>query len=96
MKILMDEERMKAACSEIRNVCLELENCMMNIESLILSTGQDWQGEAEREFENKIFYIRKRYESILKFFRDYADEAEEIVDSYEAVEIKYAQMIKSL
>lgn len=96
MIIQVDEESLKTTARQIRNTVWQLETCMNRIEQLLDETGQDWQGEAELAYEDKILDIRKRYETILNFFQAYAQEIEKMAENYENLEMKYAQQINSL
>lgn len=89
MKVSVDTEEMHAKCCEIRNICSELNSNMDQIESAVLSIGNEWQGESERAFVAKIIYVRQQFSGITKFLEDYAD----ILDTFS---YKYEEHDKDL
>lgn len=96
MVISMEEEKVKASCMAIQAVCAELETCMNNVEQIMQSANQGWQGEAERAYERKIAGLRYQYAKIIAFFQAYGKELEAITDAYEEWETDNASRIQNI
>lgn len=96
MLISVDEMRVKTTCGEIHFLVREKERCMNNIDNLVQSVSGSWQGESEKAYENKIISIRRQYAKLIEFWDSYANLMEEIVNSYEEFEMKYASRINNI
>ncbi len=72
MKIQIDPSRLRAKSSDILFLRDELERNLEQIESLVLSSGGSWQGDAARAYASRILFVKKEYRIIHDFFSDYA------------------------
>lgn len=92
----IDEMKVKTTCSEIHFIAREMERCMNNIDNLIQSLGQEWKGDAEKAYEQKMMEIRRQYEKMLRFYDSFSDSIEAMLENYEENEMKYMSRINNI
>ena len=71
-KIVIDPDSLNEAANEMLFVLNVLKTNRRQIEALVLSTGDDWKGAAEKAFEDKLVFIQKEYEKLFSFFEQCA------------------------
>ena len=71
-KIVIDPDSLNEAANEMLFVLNDLKTNRRQIEALVLSTGDDWKGAAEKAFEDKLVFIQKEYEKLFSFFEQCA------------------------
>lgn len=93
MKICVDTEALDQKCAELRSASAELEDYMNQIESVVLSIGNEWQGDAERAYTARLLYIRQEFRGITGFLEGYAELLETISAKYEAYDKELSSKI---
>lgn len=83
MTVQVDTTQLKQKSNEIKILRNELQNCMNQIEMLVLSMDGGWQGDAEKAYASRILYLKKEFSVILTFFDDYASLLNSFAVQYE-------------
>lgn len=94
MVVQVNTDQMISKGNEVKGIKNELRMNMEQIEQLVLGLSGEWQGEAERSFEQKILFVRKQFDSILSFFGEYADLLILFADSYDNLENEISAKIR--
>lgn len=86
MEINVNTQSMISMAEKASLLKEEIYNEYNQIESLVLSVGADWQGDAERAFASKIVYLKKHFERLEEFFEEFSVFFEKFSEKYEEIE----------
>lgn len=86
MEINVNTQSMISLAEKASMLKEEIHNEYNQIESLVLSVGADWQGDAERAFASKIVYLKKHFERLEEFFEELCAFFEKFSEKYEEIE----------
>ena len=83
MKITVDPDALVQRSDDIRMVCNDLNVYMQQIETIVLSIGDEWKGDAERAYTAKLFDLKQKFSGITGFLEEYSSLMEETAGKYE-------------
>lgn len=81
--IVVDTDAMQQTYLHMRELIFELEENMQKIERLVDSVQGEWQGESEKAFMQKLFYVKTQFMRLYMFLEEYVDALEECIEQYE-------------
>lgn len=96
MIVSSDKHYLYSASDQMLELRDELKRLQFNIEQLVFSTCDEWQGEAEKTFANKVITINEQYNRLCSFIDDYACLLKQFADEYEAMDKTVADRIKRI
>ena len=93
MYIELEEEQLQTTCIQMRRVLLNLEGCMKDLDQILGTVGNQWQGEAEVLFEKRLLETKKRYQKILISVGEFEKELTQFVNDFTDLENESAARI---
>lgn len=96
MIVSADKLYLYSASNQMLEVRDELKRLQFNIEQLVFSTCDDWQGAAEKVFAEKVITINEQYARLCSFIDDCACLLKQFADEYEAMDKTVADRINRI
>ena len=91
MVVFADKDGLYQAADDMRQIAALIKGLNYQIEQLVFSTCEDWQGEAERAFAGQIITVNEQFEHLktAALLKRFADE-------YESMDTDIANKIKGI
>ena len=93
MVIYADTAEMREMSGELHQIRTELENYMNEIETVVLSIGTEWQGNAERAYTAQLIFLRRQFNGMIRFLEEYAGLLESFSSDYETYDRELSSKI---
>lgn len=96
MDICVEPESLKNISREIYEITLRERALMDKLGMIFYSTGDQWQGSAEKAFAGRIVAVKNQFMHINSFFEDYAALIKQAADMYENHEKELSSKINCI
>lgn len=93
MIVFADSDGMRQASDGLEQLASLIKGLNYNIEQLVFSTCDNWQGEAERAFAEQIITINGKFDTLYAFVDMYALLLKQFADDYESMDTSIANKI---
>lgn len=94
--VFADSDGMRQKADELEQLAGLIKGLNYNIEQLVFSTCDTWQGESEQAFAEQIITINGKFDALYAFVDMYALLLKQFADDYESMDTSIAQKIKRI
>lgn len=94
--VFADSDGMRQTADELEQLAGLIKGLNYNIEQLVFSTCDTWQGESEQAFAEQIITINGKFDALYAFVDMYALLLKQFADDYESMDTSIAQKIKRI
>lgn len=96
MVVFADKDGLYQAADDMRQIAALMKGLHYQIEQLVFSTCEDWQGEAERAFAGQIITVNEQFEHLYAYVDKTAALIKQFADEYKSMDTEIANKIKGI
>ena len=96
MIVYADKEGLYCAAEEMLKTADVIKKLNFNIEQLVFSTCDSWQGESEKAFAEQIITINGKFDILYAYVDKYASLLKQFANDYEDMDTSIANKIKRI
>ena len=86
MEIYVDTVSLRDKCNDMQVVSNDIKVCMNKLESVLIETCEQWEGDAEKAFAGRVLYMKKEYMELVSFIDEYISFVRRASDFYDMKE----------
>ena len=96
MVVFADKDGLYQAADDMRQIAALIKRLNRQIEQLVFSTCEDWQGEAEQAFAAQIITVNGQFDRLFAYVDRTAALLKQFADEYESMDTDIADKIKGI
>ena len=96
MIVYANKEGLYRVAEEMQQTAGVIKKLNFNIEQLVYSTCDSWQGKSEQAFAEQIITINGKFDTLYAYVDQYASLLKQFADEYESMDIGIANKIKRI
>lgn len=96
MIVYADKEGLYRVAEEMEQIADAIKKLNFNIEQLVYSTCDSWQGKSEQAFAEKIITINGKFDTLYAYVETYSSMLKQFADDYASMDTSIADIIKRI